>query len=179
MKTHAPEQAGQLARLLATGLREAWEEMRLNPFRVRFLGPLSIQRLILFDRMIHPLAGWISHSRQLSANWEVERIVHIPLRSLLDHRNYGRYRIDIERYGQTAGHRDEFPCFVHREKQGEELLWGATFRIAMDFLKLVFDFQLPSLDAAPVYAGRLDQAYLNGSLSLAGTLGQGIHDERF
>ncbi|QCQ20731.1 hypothetical protein [Desulfoglaeba alkanexedens] len=39
-KRTCPEEAAKLALHLATCMRESWEEMRLNPLRVRFLGVL-------------------------------------------------------------------------------------------------------------------------------------------
>ena len=42
---------------LATALREAWEEIRLNPFRVEFLGALPCYQLASFQRVIFPLVG--------------------------------------------------------------------------------------------------------------------------
>ena len=170
MKAENPGQAQALALQFATGLRESWEEMRLNPYKVRFLGPLSVQRLIMFDRVIQPLVGWIPRAQRLSANREVERIVHIPLRRLLDHHNYGRYRLTIGGHGQAVPRKDEFPCFVHKGARGEELLWGATFRIAMDFLHRVFGFKQPALDGTSVYSARLGENYLNGSLQDRGPM---------
>jgi hypothetical protein len=164
LKGADPAFADKMALLLTTGLRESWEEMRLNPFKVRFLEPLSEQRLVMFDRVIYPMAGWISGSQRLTPNWEVDRIVHLPLRRLLDHRNYGRYRLNVEHRRGAIRHKEDFPCFIHRGSRGEELLWGATFRITLDFLQRVFNFRLPDLKVNPVYSGRLGQAYLSGSL---------------
>jgi hypothetical protein len=147
-----------------TGLREAWEEMRLNPLKVFFLGPLPTQQLILFRRRIFPLAAWVPSYPRLRLNWEVSRIVNVPLRCLLDPGNYGRYRVRFKS-GQAVIHREnDFPCFIHRGRQGMEILWGATFRIAMNFLNITFDFQFPDGDALPMIWGKRDQAYLNGSI---------------
>ena len=173
------KRAKQLALLMATGLREAWEEMRLNPLKVRFLGPLAAQRLIMFDRVIQPLAGWIPKSQNLSSNGEVDRIVHIPLRRLLDHHNYGRYRLDMTRRGETPGYKQDFPCFIHRGRRGQELLWGATFRITLDFLTQVFDFEHPGLNGAPLYVGRLGKSYLKGSSLSRNPVSHKDHSEHF
>jgi hypothetical protein len=157
MKSERPLSASRLALMLFTGLREAWEEMRLNPFKVQMLGPLPMQRLVIYNRIINPIAGWISHSQGLSPNWEVERIVHIPLRRLLDPGNYGRYRLTAgeQNQAQPLVYPREFPCFIHKRRTGEEVLWGATFRIAMDFLERVFNFKMPDLTGTPVRSGSL------------------------
>lgn len=155
----------RLALLLSAGLREAWEEMRLNPLGVSFLGMLPQQHLVMFKRVIHPMVGW-APAQRLKPNWEVARIVPIPLRHLLDPARYGRFRPmvppqhDNER--QRLRHED-FPCFIHEDDHGREMLWGATYRITLSFLERVFDFQPPEMDQLAVVHRRLDPNYLNGS----------------
>lgn len=155
--------ADRLAMLLTTGLREAWEEMRLNPLQVSFLGLLPAQQLIMFDRMIYPLVGWVTPEQRFIPNWEVERIIHIPLRRLLDHRNYGRFELTFQKRDPSGRRKNDFPCFLHQGRQASEVLWGATFRITMDFLRIVFDFSPPVLSGLPVINGHLGKTYLDGS----------------
>ena len=150
--------------LLATSLREAWEEMRLNPLRVRFLGALPMQRLVIFDRLIQPLVAWVRPGQRFRPNWEVSRIVYIPLRNLLDRRNYRRYQLTFNSHVFTNGQgTKEFPCFFHQGRVARELLWGASYRIAMDFLRLAFDFTPPEIKDLPTVKATLDPSYLNGS----------------
>ncbi|MFH1155941.1 MAG: hypothetical protein V1793_19205 [Pseudomonadota bacterium] len=163
LKSNSPKQAVQLSMLYATALREGFEEMKLNPFCVRFLGRLPSQSLVLFKRIIHPMACWVSGQDRFYPNWEVERIVSIPLESLLVASNYGLYRVRMELPGK-AGKQVvwiDFPCFMHREATGKkEMLWGATFRIVMDFLSLVFDAAPPPDAGLPVFYGSLGQRYM-------------------
>lgn len=154
-----------LSLLLTTALRESWEEMRLNPFKVAFLGPLPIQKLVMFKREIYPLVGWVPRGQTLVPNWEVERIVHLPLRRMLEGQHYARYRLTFDTTEGVSHRKEDFPCFIHNGRGGKEILWGATFRIVMDFLRSVFGFQLPDLKEAPVIHRRLNDAYLNGSKS--------------
>jgi hypothetical protein len=160
----APADARRLALLLATSLRESFEEMRLNPLGVRFLGPLPAQRLVLFHRTIFPMAGWVAGDQRFVPNWEVEKIVSIPLRCLLDPAHYVRYRLHISAAVATRfkGRTEDFPCFVFEAGDGRELLWGATFRMVMVFLELVFGFQPPDPARLPVVAGRIRRDYLTG-----------------
>ena len=51
-----------LALFLAVALRETWEEMGLNPLNIKFLGMLPEQGLIVFDRSIFPMVGWLDGS---------------------------------------------------------------------------------------------------------------------
>lgn len=159
-----PGAARVLALRLATGLRESFEEMRLNPFGVRFLGCLPVQRLILFQREIYPVVGWVTRQQRYFPNWEVASVIHIPLRCLLEPQNYARYRLRLDTGPDNAGGRrlDDFPCFCHRNGTQTEMLWGATYRIVMAFMQSVFDFRPPDAAALPVVNGRLDQNYTRG-----------------
>ncbi|MGD9213680.1 MAG: CoA pyrophosphatase [Desulfobacteraceae bacterium] len=158
------KKAQGLALLLTTALREGWEEMRLNPLKVDFIGPLPSQKLVMFNRRIHPLVGWVPTIRGLVTNWEVDRIVLIPLRQLFDPHNYARYRLRYATEQSGIHRKEDLPCFIHHDLNGREILWGATFRITMDFLQMVFGFQLPDLGQAPVIKRVLGKTYLNGSL---------------
>ena len=159
---YRPDDWPQLALLLATALREALEEMRLNPLGVRFLGPMPAQHLILFQRAIYPLVGWVQRQQRFFPNWEVAQIVRIPLESLFDADNYACCRITFQ--GADARlpeipYRD-MPCFIHRQNGSQELLWGATYRLTEQFLSIVFNYTPPAMDTLPVIQRRLDHQYL-------------------
>jgi hypothetical protein len=158
-----PAEARTLARMTATGLREAFEEMRLNPLRLRLLGPLPPERLRLFRREIHPLAVWAGRQRRFRTNWEVERVVTIPVRHLLDPANYACFRVSFARDGQSPHEVRDFPCVRYADAEGEELLWGATFRIVSAFLRRALGFYTPEPAALPRISGRLDRGYMTGN----------------
>jgi hypothetical protein len=153
-----------LALLWATGLRESLEEMRLNPFGVRFLGPLPRQRLVMFQRAIYPLVGWIDRQKRFFPNWEVEKVVDIPLRDLLNPGNYAGYRLHLTSRGDAESNQPKrhYPCFRVQTSDGTELLWGATYRIVTLFLDYAFGFKPPDLRDIPAIEGSLDQNYLTG-----------------
>ncbi|MBI9082104.1 MAG: CoA pyrophosphatase [Desulfobacterales bacterium] len=155
-----PDPSGRLALHLATALREAAEEMRLNPLGVRFLGPMRPQRLVMFRRVIYPMVGWVGGQRRFLPNWEVERIVRIPLGQLLEARRYARYRFRMEAGGRR--HVQDFPCFRLAGPDGRDVLWGATYRIAVQFLETVFDFSPPLMETLPVVYGSMDSHYMTG-----------------
>jgi hypothetical protein len=163
-KKHRYSLAQRLALFWATGLRESFEEMRLNPFGVRFLGPLPPHTLVMFQRAIFPLVGWIERQRRFFPNWEVEKIVAIPLEELLNHGNYAQYRLHLPSDGAfestpTMGH---YPCFRYQTSIGTELLWGATYRIVTEFLNFIFDFNPPEQQEIPTVTGILNSKYLTG-----------------
>lgn len=160
----APQRAARLRLLLAAALREGLEEMRLNPMGVRFLGGLPPERLVMFKRTIAPLVGWVRWQRRFRPNWEVERIVRIPLRELLTPDGYIALRLQMvpSRSGGEGGHESAFPAFRFQSRGRTEILWGATYRIAMAFLERVFGFRPPSPSSGPVVEKRLTADYLTG-----------------
>ncbi len=157
-----------LALLLATGLRESFEEMRLNPWMVDFLGPLPPENLPMFSRVLYPMVVWV-HQKHFLPNWEVEKVVPVPLRKLLDSRNYACCRISFgldRRTGLDRGSQN-FPCFRYLGEE-EQVLWGATYRIVMVFLEMVFQFKAPEMSTLPMISRVLDERYLHGSAAQEG-----------
>lgn len=160
-----PREIRNLALFFATSLRESFEEIRLNPFGLKFLGPLPSQRLVMFKRVIYPLVCWASHQKRFYLNWEADKIVYIPLKKLLNPSNYARYRVQVHTLDNNVSplHINDYPCFIHKEPNGSEVLWGATFRIVADFLDIVFGFKFPDIESLPVIFGTLGENYLTGS----------------
>ncbi len=130
---------------LTNAVREAWEEIGLSPFNVRFLGAIPSYELILHRRIIFPLVAFMPNDQAFHPNDEVERIVEIPLNAFLDKQSYGRFiavssddTLPVDRAVNGT------PCLVHREDDGrEEVLWGATFSVVMSFLKAVVGISPP------------------------------------
>ncbi|MFW5636441.1 MAG: hypothetical protein ACOC3A_07255 [Thermodesulfobacteriota bacterium] len=159
-----PVQARRMPLFLATGLREGFEEMRLNPLGVRFLGPLPPARLRLFQRVIYPMVVWVRRQKRFFPNWEVEKVVRIPLSYLLNPDHYARYRVRFSRSIQAQLDRtvEDFPCFLFERNGEREMLWGVTYRIVTSFLETVFGFNPPEAASLPVVSGTLRGAYLSG-----------------
>jgi hypothetical protein len=158
-------QAKTMSIIWATGLRESFEEMRLNPFGVRFLGPLPLHSLVMFERTIYPMVGWIKRQKRFFPNWEVDTVLHVSLKDLLNPDLYGRYRLRMEGASGKGGAVpvQDFPCFRIQTRNRTEILWGATYRITVDFLKYIFDFIPPTLQSLPMIEGALDESYLTGN----------------
>jgi len=74
---------------LANAVRESWEEIRLSPFNIRFLGPLPSYSLHLFTRTIFPVVCLVEKKWKFHPNREVEKMVEIPLQSFYNEDNYG------------------------------------------------------------------------------------------
>jgi 8-oxo-dGTP pyrophosphatase MutT (NUDIX family) len=146
---------------MANALRETWEEIRLSPLRVRFLGCLPSYNLALFQRTIFPLAGFVDHPNTLKPNREVEKIVEIPLLSFFRRDLYGCFRVSTQ--GSAGSQSLEYPCLIHRDSDGkDEILWGATFSIILSFLEIVTSWQLPEWRQGLVITRNLSPDYLTG-----------------
>jgi hypothetical protein len=159
-----PQTARFLSLFWATGLRESFEEMRLNPFGVKFLGPLPPQPLAMFRRVIYPMVAWVQRQKRFYPNWEVDKMVYIPLKDLLDAANYRRYRLCLQtdENEQSSNSGQDYPCFYFQSESDPEILWGATYRITTLFIEYIFGFKPPNPETLPIVEGRLDQAYLTG-----------------
>jgi len=158
--------------LLATGIREAFEEMRLNPFGLRFLGPLPPQSLRMFRRVIYPMVCWVNSQQRFHPNWEVAKVVRIPIRRLFQPQGYARYRLSFSPAVQEHVGRawDEFPCLIFHHRGSREMLWGATFRIVMAFLERTFGFEPPPPHQLPIVPGLIQGDYLSGGRPPGGPL---------
>ncbi len=109
-----------------TALREAHEEIGLDPAVVEILGELDQEKTYVTNFVISPFVGHIPYPYPFVINRrEVQRLIEVPVAALLDKRNY---REEIE----TAGDKRYRAYFFHYEN---EVIWGATARI----LKRFFD----------------------------------------
>jgi 8-oxo-dGTP pyrophosphatase MutT (NUDIX family) len=152
---------------LANALREAWEEVRVNPLNIRFLGALPSRELYVFSRIIFPVVGLVRRDWTFQPNREVERVIEIPLKALFDRNRYGTLTVEIE---STLPFRHEvepmrnFPCFLYTPPGGrEEVLWGATMSIVMNFLEIAFGFTLPETNSNRVVRKSLRPDYATGN----------------
>lgn len=150
-----------VALFLTNALRESWEEIRISPARVRFLGPLPAYSLTLFRRTIFPLVGFVENTGLPCPNREVEKIVEIPLASFYQKEHFGCFRIGGP--GSRGRESLEYPCLIHRDSDGaDEVLWGATFYIILSFLGIVMDYRLPEWRNGPLILRSLHPDYLTG-----------------
>ncbi len=167
-----PEEARQIALLFATSLRESVEEMRLNPMGVELLGTLPPLDLPLSSSYLYPVVSWIHRQIYFFPNQEVEKIIRIPLQNLLDSSFYARYKLEfapklekrLSRMPEVLSKmKEDYPCFILQNQSEKEVLWGATYRIVISFLELVFEFKPPEKETLPVVSGTLDENYYTGT----------------
>jgi len=146
---------------LATALREAWEEIGLSPWHVRYLGPLPTYSLVRFRRTIFPLVAILDGAGPPRLNREVEKIVEIPLAAFFQEERIGCFTFSVpDANGSDVSVPMRYPCLIHRNPDGsQEVLWGATFHIITRLLAIVMDYQLPDWQNGPVIERKLRADY--------------------
>jgi 8-oxo-dGTP pyrophosphatase MutT (NUDIX family) len=113
------------ADLLATALREAREEIGLDPAAVEIVTRLSGVATAASRFTITPYVGFLSRPPELLRNpAEVVRVLEVPLSELLDASIYHEERWD--------GFQHDMSVFFY--DLADETLWGATARILTDLL---------------------------------------------
>lgn len=149
---------------LTTAARESWEEIRLNPWNILFLGPLPCYSLTLFRRTIFPLVGCIKNECTFQTNSEVDKVIEIPLKAFFDPENFCRYMIETPNPINPVEYNQwEYPCFTHTDHEGvHEILWGATFNIILSFLRIVLDYELPQKRSDRIFKKILHAEYTKG-----------------
>ena len=107
-----------------TALREADEEIGMNPADVKVLGRLS--RLITISSFrVSPIVGVIPWPYAFKvAGVEVARVFTIPLLWLANRNNYWEFSL-----------RESERSLIAYHPYDGELLWGATARMTVSFLK--------------------------------------------
>ncbi|MDD5722411.1 MAG: hypothetical protein PHY29_01585 [Syntrophales bacterium] len=151
---------------LANAARESWEEIRLSPFNLRFLGPLPPRDLRLSTKTIFPVVGLIGKGWGFSPNREVDKLVEIPVDAFYHEENYGLFPVQNLLTITDKADIDEepSPCLIHTDRDGkEEILWGATFGIITSFLSIVFDFTPPEIQPDRIITRPLQPDYLGGT----------------
>jgi len=160
---HQDRKTISLIRLfLINALREAWEEIGLNPFRILFLGALPCYSLTLIARTIFPLVCLTTEPFAFKLSAEVEKILEIPVSNFFDGSNYALLEIETPFRNSTPLHNIQYPCFVLSNDQGaKEILWGATYNIIMNFLRIISGNSLPVPSSSDTIKKVLSKTYIS------------------
>ena len=108
----------------AAALREALEEISLEPASVRVLGELDSMPTFVSGYVVHPFIGWVESTPELRPNpAEVAEILQVPIADLAE---------DIRREPgfEHAGRTYPTEAWVWND----HVIWGVTARILREFL---------------------------------------------
>ncbi|MFU8870027.1 NUDIX hydrolase [Natronococcus sp.] len=119
--------------ILATALREANEEIGLEPDEAEVVGQLDDIRTIS-EYAVTPFVARVSDREYERDGIEVAEIVVLPLSGFLDPANYECERRDHPYYGDIVIH------YFHVDGY---TVWGATGRILVQLLELTTEFEAP------------------------------------
>jgi 8-oxo-dGTP pyrophosphatase MutT (NUDIX family) len=128
--------------LVATALREAREEIGVEPAEVDVLGRLSPLFVFASNYLVQPVVGWSDHRPDFQADpYEVAALLETPLRRLLDPAALRRESWDLR--GQSV----EVPFFDVKAQK----VWGATAMMLSELLALpaVIRTQSPDIPTGP------------------------------
>ncbi len=113
--------------LVATALRESWEEIGLKTEDVEILGELDDTPTRASGFNISPFVGFIPYPYEFSLNrFEIDEIFSVPVSDLL-------YKTNKKEDYYTFGNE----VFVNYSyEHGGRIIWGATARILHQFLEV-------------------------------------------
>jgi 8-oxo-dGTP pyrophosphatase MutT (NUDIX family) len=118
--------------IVDAALREAHEEVGLEPHEVLVLGELTPLFIPVSGYLLHPVVALMERKPALArADLEVARILHVPVAHLLDPARLRTLRRERD------GVEYDVPCY---EVCGEQV-WGATAMVLAEFVDLVSNEQ--------------------------------------
>jgi 8-oxo-dGTP pyrophosphatase MutT (NUDIX family) len=120
----------------AAALREAYEEIALNPAQVRMEGWIHPVFTLVSASLIMPLIATVpARPHVVASPAEVERVFDVPLRDLADPEIFHEERWSFPERPTPDGTDGSFPVWFF-EVEGE-LIWGATARMIHELLQVV------------------------------------------
>lgn len=127
--------------LLATALRETWEEIDLHPKQVQVIAGLPANRTRHLMR-VKPYVGLIDAGLPLIANpQELDAVFEVPVSYFLDPAN-----LTVD-YFVGPDYALNMPCFIYDDYR----IWGFSLVVLTDFLNFTLDAGIRL-----VYPDRLD-----------------------
>jgi 8-oxo-dGTP pyrophosphatase MutT (NUDIX family) len=133
--------------LIHTALREADEEIGLDPIGVELLGALQPASTFVTDFAVYPFVGLIAPDQTFTAApQEVEAVLELPVAALAASQS----RRTLERNGRSF--RTDCYCL------DGHLIWGATARILADLLDRLARIPPAAVGLTPAPADRRSTA---------------------
>jgi 8-oxo-dGTP pyrophosphatase MutT (NUDIX family) len=114
--------------LLAAALREAYEEVGLEPRAVEVLGSFEGRRTRSTNIMVTPFVGMVHGTPELRPDpKEVAEIFQVPVSALTDPHYRGAHR------WHGHGPASLRPAILYQQ----QVIWGLTYELTMHFLELI------------------------------------------
>lgn len=115
----------------ATALREAWEEVGLEPALVEVLGSLP-PYVTTTGFVVTPVVGLVPPEARYQPNpYEVAQLFEVPLAFLLDPANHRRHAFE-----RPEGRR-EWLSMPYQDGPHERFIWGATAGMLRNFYRFM------------------------------------------
>jgi len=119
------------ATLLDAALREAHEEVGIDPSTVEMVGAFPTMQTTTSGIVVAPFVGVIPSEAPLKPQLsEVAEIFDVPLTALRDPKFRGDYEWKSD---GPASRSSKFPAILY----GGQVIWGLTLRITLSFLELL------------------------------------------
>ena len=158
------EQTAALIRLfLMNALRESWEEIGLDPLNVSFLGALPSYSLTFFSRTIFPVVSLVREPFDYRLSDEVEKVMEIPVDYFFQSSFYAVLEIESDSGNSDPRYNMKFPCMLVPDGCGhDDILWGATFNIIVNFLQTITGNPVPASPPSHKVKKMLSPHYASG-----------------
>jgi 8-oxo-dGTP pyrophosphatase MutT (NUDIX family) len=115
--------------MVATALRETYEEIGIHRRDVEILGQLDDALTVSSGYLITPIVAHIAYPYPFSVNEdEIEEIIEVPLEAFLDG----------DRWIEETYSNGNRTVQSHRFEYEGKVIWGATARIMRQFLDVLF-----------------------------------------
>ena len=123
--------------LTDTALREANEEVGVDPKDVQIIGQLSKLYIPPSNFDVYPVVGYLDYKPNFITNDEVDKLLEVKLSDLLDKKNHASSAKATVGHGyQKIKHRDGNEYVVPCYYVNDEVIWGATAMMLAEFLSL-------------------------------------------
>lgn len=112
-----------------TALREANEEIGINPEDVQIIGNLSIIYIPPSNFNVQPVIGWLPYTPKFLIDpSEVSMVFSVPLNEIMMEENIHKKTVTL-----GDGSNIEVPCYIF----SNQIIWGATSMILREFIEVV------------------------------------------
>jgi len=109
-----------------TALRETFEEVGIQPQQIEIIGKLSDLYIPPSNFIVTPFVGILQEEPHITPNYEVERVLIIPLSDLMNPTNC------VEKTISVRSIQLHVPCYT----LDGEIIWGASSMMLAELLEL-------------------------------------------